>query len=80
VKYRAETQGVYGLCHHCNGDGSIYVEEEARLSLILWLIHPRKGASRGVAVNNIQYKDMPKILDFLREARDRNSDRFRSLK
>jgi hypothetical protein len=51
----------------------------AVLNLVLWIIHPRKGASRGVEVKNIQQSDLPNIIKYLKEARDRNHNRFSKL-
>jgi hypothetical protein len=51
----------------------------AVLNLVLWYIHPRKGASRGVEVKNIQQSDLPNIIKHLKEARDRNFNRFSKL-
>ena len=46
------------------------------MNLIIWMIHPRKGASRGVEVNNIQQADLPAVFAFLSEAVTRNTGRF----
>ena len=51
-------------------------EPAARLQLILWWIHPRKGCSRGIEIDCIQQEDLPAIKKFLTEARDRNTQRF----
>lgn len=47
VRTRAKRLGVYGLCTACDGHGHVYTEAQPRLALQLWMIHPRKGASRG---------------------------------
>lgn len=79
IKARAKRLGVYGLCPECEGDGYLYTEDKARLTLILWVLHPRKGCSRGWEVNDIQKDDVPAILAFLKEAADRNADRFQKV-
>lgn len=54
-------------------------ENVAVLNLVLWCIHPRKGASRGIEIKNIQQSDLPNIIEYLKEARDRNCNRFSKL-
>ena len=46
IESRAKREGVYGYCENCDGDGSVYVEDEARVRLQLWVLHPRKGSSK----------------------------------
>lgn len=76
VEQRAKRLGVYGLCEKCNGDGNIYIEPKARLQLQMWFIHPRKGAARGVLLEEIKENELNRVLDYLKEARQRNWDRF----
>lgn len=77
VKARAQHLGVYGYCEHCeDGSGILYDEPKARVALQLWYLHPRKGCSRGVYIENIEEEDLPAIITYLKEARDRNADRF----
>lgn len=76
VKARAKDQGVYGLCEKCGGEGSIYTEPSAKLGLILWFIHPRKGCSRGVHIKEIKRETLPAVIEYLREAAKRNQNRF----
>lgn len=76
VKARAQREGVWGLCAHCEGDGLLYTAPEARVNLVLWWMHPRKGCSRGIEVKNIQKDDLPAVFAFLREAAERNARRF----
>lgn len=56
-------------------EGGEYVGDEM-LRLVLWVLHPRKGASRGVAFDNIRESDMLEVLSFLKQAAQRNADRF----
>lgn len=79
VKQRAKRLGVYGLCEDCNGDGTVYVESKAKLQLQMWFIHPRKGASRGVLLEEIKENELNRVLGYLKEARQRNWDRFSKL-
>jgi hypothetical protein len=60
-------------------DGRIYDEPEARVALQLWFIHPRKGASRGVYIKNIEEKEVPEVIAYLKEAAERNANRFSKL-
>lgn len=75
VRTRAERLGVYGLCETCGGHGHAFTSAECHVNLVLWLLHPRKGASRGVEVR-ITRDDLPDIYAFLREAAERNAARF----
>lgn len=77
VKARAEHLGVYGYCEHCtNGNGYVYDEPTAKVALQLWYIHPRKGCSRGVYIEDIKQEDLPNIFAHLKEAAKRNQKRF----
>lgn len=73
---RCKRLGVPCLCPECEGNGSVYIEPEAHLSLILWMLHPRKGASRGVEIKRIEQSELPVVMDWLREAARRNAERF----
>jgi hypothetical protein len=76
VEARAKKLGLYGLCPHCNGDGYIYTSAEPQVSLQLWLLHPRKGASRGVFYKSIKKNEIPEVLAYLAQCRDRIADKF----
>jgi len=78
VKARAKHLGIYGHCEHCEG-GFIYDEPEARVALQLWILHPRKGASRGVYIKNIEENEVPEVIQYLKIAAERNSNRFSKL-
>lgn len=79
IEHRATRQGVYGWCDTCKGSGRTFTESAAHLNLILWFIHPRKGASRGVEVKNIQKDDMPQVVAYLKQAAERNAARFAAI-
>lgn len=72
---RARRLGVWGDCEHCV-EGRIYDEDVAHVNLITWLLHPRKGCSRGVEYKRIKQEDLPSIFKYLKEANDRNMARF----
>lgn len=77
VKARCERAGEPYLCSLCEGHGCTYLPENAaRLVLTLWVLHPRKGASRGVEIQSIQREELPAVYAYLREAAKRNAERF----
>jgi hypothetical protein len=43
---------------------------------MIWMLHPRKGCSRGVEVLEITESELPMVYAWLREAADRNAKRF----
>lgn len=80
VETRAKRLGVHGVCKHCEGKGYNFTAPEAHVELVLWLLHPRKGASRGVRIRNIKEDQINEVVAFLKEAKDRSKDRFSKLK
>lgn len=76
IETRARRLGVWGKCEICNGEASIYTEPQAHVRLSLWFIHPRKGCSRGVAIDRIEKHEVPAVLAYLQEGRARNNQRF----
>lgn len=76
IEARAKRLGVYGHCAGCAGRGSIFVTDAPRLGLVLWMLHPRKGCSRGVDIKSISEAELPAARDFLRVAAARNAERF----
>lgn len=54
----------------CDDDGEI------ALSVHLWMIHPRKGASRGIRIDNVNEADAAKARALIAHGRQRNADRF----
>lgn len=79
IEARANALGVWGYCKKCDGNGHIYTEPKAKLGLVLWVLHPRKGCSRGVHVKEIKKNEVNKIIDYLKEAEKRNTTRFSKL-
>jgi len=49
------------------------------VALQLWILHPRKGASRGVYIKNIEENEVPEVIQYLKIAAERNSNRFSKL-
>ena len=76
VKTRATRLGVWGYCPTCEGHGYNYTEAQPRLALQLWMIHPRKGASRGVIVRNVTPEDLPTVAAYFQTAVDRMVERM----
>lgn len=79
IEQRARRLGVYGHCSICKGKGYNYTEDKVHLGLQMWFIHPRKGASRGVYLKNIEKEDVPDVIKYLKEAQKRNNNRFHKL-
>ncbi len=80
VKTRAKRLGVYGDCENKDCvDGVIYDSDKATLKLQMWFLHPRKGASRGVILQNIKKDEVETVINYLKTARQRNYDRFSKL-
>lgn len=76
IKARAERLGVYGHCPECDGEGVVYDEPKGKLGIVLWFLHPQKGASRGVEVKGIQQNELQIVIQFLQDAAERNAGRF----
>jgi len=77
IETRAKRLGVYGQCATCDGEGDVFITDDARLGLVLWVLHPRKGCSRGVDIKRIEQHELPSVFAYLKEAADRNAERFR---
>lgn len=76
IEARARRLGVWGHCPTCNGDGYVFTSPECRLVLTLWVLHPRKGCSRGWEIERIQQDELQNVYAFLRGAAVRNAERF----
>lgn len=76
IEARAKRLGVWGMCPTCNGNGYVYTAPAAHAELVLWWLHPRKGCSRGIQISLIEKEDLSDIFSFLKEAADRNAERF----
>jgi hypothetical protein len=76
LKHRAQIMGADFDCPHCQGNGRQFTARQASVTLVLWILHPRKGASRGVEIKNIQQEDLPSVFAYLRTAAERNAARF----
>jgi len=76
---RLKRLGVTEKCPECGGDGSVFTTPAAHVTLTLWMLHPRKGCSRGVEVSRVEEADLPAIFAWLNEAATRNAQRFSKL-
>lgn len=76
IEARAKRLGVWGLCPECSGRGRVYTAPTATLGITLWLLHPRKGCSRGVRITAIERTDIPSVLEYLKTAAERARERF----
>jgi hypothetical protein len=76
IEQRARRLGVWGLCPKCDGRGSVFISDTAHLGLVLWMLHPRKGCSRGVEVKALAREDVAKAVAYLAAAAKRNAERF----
>lgn len=75
VKRHAVQLGVFGWCGECMGN-RVICEGTAHVELQLWVLYPRKGASRGVRIKYVGPGDLPDVMKLLSLARDRNAGRF----
>ncbi|MBM9512010.1 hypothetical protein [Desulfogranum marinum] len=79
VKEKCERLGIVLDCPICNGRQFRFTANHAEVSLILWMLHPRQGASRGIEITKIQEEDLPAIFTFLKKAAKRNEMRFKAI-
>ncbi len=76
IRTRCQRLGIWGECEHCDGNAYIYDEDFSRVSLQLWVLHPRKGCSKGLYIKNIEQSELPEVFAYLKEAAARNAERF----
>lgn len=77
VKARAEKLGVFGYCEKCKGNEEIFDPAiKAHVELQMWMLHPRKGCSRGVRLMKVEKEDLPVVFDYLKEAKKRFNEKF----
>lgn len=79
TKARLNRFGIPHECPACQGHGYVFTEPDAHTSLTLWVLHPHKGCSRGVEITRIQQEELPAIFEYLRQAADRNAQRFHGI-
>lgn len=76
IRQRCARLGLKLLCEECEGRGYVYTQQECNVGIMLWMIHPRKGCSRGIEVLNIKQEEIQSVEDWLKIAKERNSNRF----
>lgn len=76
IEARCKRLGVPYECPECGGSGDVFTEPGGKLGMVLWVIHPRKGASRGVEIAEIKREELPNVYAYLRLAAARNAERF----
>lgn len=79
IETRAKRLGVWGVCPKCDSHGYVFTEPAGHLGVVLWMLHPRKGCSRGVRVRNLTRDDAKAATQWLAVAAQRNADRFARL-
>lgn len=76
IRARCERLGIPTICTDCQGHGQTFTAPHPHVELVLWVLHPRKGCSRGVTIKNVTQKDLPYVFAYLRKARALMMDRF----
>jgi hypothetical protein len=76
IETRAKRLGVWGLCLSCEGHCTVFTAPRGHLNVVLWILHPRKGCSRGVRVRNLSEADAEAVKRWLAQAAERNARRF----
>lgn len=76
ARARCERFGIPFYCQNCQGHGYVFTAPAAKLGLVLWVLHPRKGASRGVEIQSIEQAELPAAFALLKKAAQRNAERF----
>ncbi len=79
IEQRCKRLGIPNTCENCDGHGYTYTEPSAHVSLILWMLHPRKGCSVGIEIKRIQESELQAITDWLKQGAARNAERFSNL-
>lgn len=80
IEARLKRFGIPKECIQCEGHGYTFTEDAAHMCLTLWILHPRKGCSRGVEISRIEKSEMPSVIAYLKKAAKRNAARFGKLK
>lgn len=79
IEARCKRLGVPLHCETCKGNAYTFTAPKAHTNLVLWVLHPRKGCSRGVEIR-IKQQDLPEVYKLLRMAAKRNAKRFSKIK
>ena len=76
IQQRCKRLGVPYECPNEDCHEGYCFTGPAYLTLVAWVLHPRKGCSRGWEINHIQEHELPDVHAWLRLAAQRNADRF----
>lgn len=68
VKARCARLGVPSTCVECEGHGSLRTSDDY-LALNLWILHPRKGAARGVGIKHVPVEALDEVREWLSTSR-----------
>jgi len=68
VKARCDRLGVPHTCAECEGHGSLRLSEDY-LTLNLWMLHPRKGAARGIGIKRVPVEALDEVREWLSTSR-----------
>ena len=79
IETRAKRLGVWGLCPFCEGHGTVFTAPRGHLNVVLWILHPRNGCSRGVRVLNLSEIEAEAVKRWLTQAAERNAQRFEKI-
>jgi hypothetical protein len=76
IETRGKRLGFKAVCDTCDGHGEVFTAKAAHVRLVLWLLHPGKGASRFLAIELLTQDQVPAALALLSKSAKRNADRF----
>ena len=76
IETRCKRLGIALSCDTCEGHGDVFTAKTAHVRLVLWLLHPGKGASRFVAIEPLKRTDRAAALALLAKAAERSTARF----
>lgn len=79
IRTRCARFGVPMSCDECDGHGHVFTSPEPHVTLTLWILHPRKGCSRGVEITKLEQSELPQAFAYLKQAAERNAQRFAAI-
>jgi hypothetical protein len=75
IENRCKREGVDAKCPECKGKG-YFRNSSDRLELYIWLLHPRKGASRGITIKSVDPSELPEVKEMLRYSFEKHKSHF----
>ncbi len=76
LKARAKRAGQELLCSTCQGKGYNFTTEKSHIGFQTWILHPRKGCSKGVLLPKFAEEDVPAIMEYLKSGKKRAKKMF----